>query len=187
MGLRRGRGASRGWRLLRRVVAALIAIWVVVGYLLIVNPGVDRPGPVDAILVLGPSLQPRLDLAVSLANRFHIRDLAISVGDTPGQAHGGLCGQAPPGLRVTCFKPAPYTTRGEARELRTLSAQRGWHSVIVIAPTPQLSRARLLMQRCYHGTLRMVASPHEFGLSGWIYQFLYQSAALVETVVQRGC
>lgn len=177
-------------RVLRRValgVVVLLVIWLVVGSLLIVRPHTVRPSRADAIMVLGPSLDPRLHLAVRLAGRLHVGDLAISIGDTPGQGRGGLCSQPPPGVRVTCFRPDPYTTRGEARELGALAAARGWHDVIVIGPTPQLSRARLLAGRCFGGTLQMVASPEHLGIAGWVDQFVYQSAAFGKAVVESVC
>lgn len=177
-------------RIVLRFVVVLLALllgWVVTGYFVIVQPSLQRATHVGAIVVLGPSLNDRLAEAVDIAHRYEISDLAISVGDTPGQITGGYCAEPPPGIKVTCFVPTPYTTRGEAREIGRLAAEHSWSSVIVIAPKPQVSRARYLVKRCYHGSVEMLASPDRFSFSEWVWQFFYQSAAFAKAVLQSGC
>lgn len=186
------RATSRSARIVRWTAATVLCLliaWGVVGYLVIVRPNVARhPQRADAILVLGPSLPARVAQAVHLADTLHIDQLVVSIGDTGGQAKGYPCVGPPAGLTVTCFKPSPYTTQGEARELGSLAADRNWHNVIVIAPTPQISRAHMLMKRCFGGTVQMVATPGGSGVFNWVGQFLHQSGAYVKAlVVKRGC
>ena len=185
----RRRSASTG-RFLRRALAVLVILvlgWLAVGVLVIVRPRSDRPTTADAVVVLGPSLQPRIDQAVTIARTFSVRELLISVGDTAGQATSGLCVDPPAGIRVRCFRPSPYTTRGEAREVGSVARAADWHTVIVLAPRAQLSRARLLVRRCYAAGLEMVVARQRYGLLGWAYQFGYQSAAFVKAFLEPGC
>jgi uncharacterized SAM-binding protein YcdF (DUF218 family) len=170
-------------------IGAGLVAWLVLGDLYILNPAsTSHPRRADAIVVLGPSLPDRVAQAVRLAGDLGIGQLAVSIGDTSGQRTAFPCTGAPASLEVTCFVPAPYTTRGEAREIGTLAGERGWRSVIVIAPTPQLGRAHMLVRRCFGGTIQMVRAPEHSGVSSWIYQFFYQSAAYVKALtVARGC
>jgi uncharacterized SAM-binding protein YcdF (DUF218 family) len=170
------------------MLALLLAGWVAFCALVIANPDVsDPPHSADAIMILGPSLDTRVNTAVQLADSLHISQIAISIGDTSGQAHSGLCAQAPSAITVTCFRPAPYTTEGEARELRTLASKHHWHHVIVIAAKPQISRAHMLMKRCFDGTVQMVADPVKISRRSWMNQFLHQSGAFLKALVRPGC
>ncbi len=161
--------------------------WLVAGWFVIVHPKTDRPTTADAILVLGPSLHDRLAEAVRLAGDHNIRELVVSVGDTPVEREARNCVDAPATVTVTCFVPDPYTTRGEAREIGRLAAARHWHTVIVIGPQPQLSRARYLIARCFGGRLEMVRSPDTFEFGAWVQEFIHQSGGFAKAELERGC
>ena len=55
-------------------------------------------------------------------------------------------------------RPDPYTTRGEARAVARIGRERGWRSVVVVTSTYHVTRARLLVERCYDGELRVVGA-----------------------------
>ena len=65
-----------------------------------------------------------------------------------------LCAQP----RVLCFKPAPYSTQGEARWIGREAAGRGWDSVVVVTSTYHVRRARMIVRRCFDGALATVAA-----------------------------
>jgi len=72
--------------------------------------------------------------------------LAISDGRDPQwPAANRLCGRP----RVRCFRPDPYSTRGEAR----WTAAQGWDTVVVVTSTYHVRRTRQLFERCFHGRL----------------------------------
>jgi uncharacterized SAM-binding protein YcdF (DUF218 family) len=100
------------------------------------------------------------------------------------------CASPPTGstrYRVICFRPDPSTTRGEARQIQALAQSNGWTRVAVVAPVFHISRARLLVGRCYPHTLFMLALPKRFPWYVWTYQYVRQSAGYVKTAVHRGC
>jgi hypothetical protein len=85
-----------------------------------------------------------------------------------------------------CFNPAPVTTQGEAEYVGRLARRYHWHSVAVVTITPQDSRARLRIERCFMGPVYVVTSP--IGLTSWPYEIAYEWGALVKAlIVQRGC
>jgi hypothetical protein len=125
----------------------------------------------------------RLELAVSLARYGYAPVLAVSQ-PTPDD----ICPpDTIPNVQVICFHPQPLTTRGEARWVGATAAARGWRSIIVITSTPQDSRARLRLGRCYEGKVRVmpVDPPNR---ATWAYMITYEWAAMAKAlVVQRGC
>ena len=63
-----------------------------------------------------------------------------------------------PGVRVKCFRPNPFNTRGEARYAASQAHLHRWHSLIVVSSVPQSTRARLRVERCFHGTVQVVVA-----------------------------
>ena len=59
-------------------------------------------------------------------------------------------------------------------------------AVAVVAITPQVSRARLRVERCFPGHVYVVTAP--IGVSSWPYQIAYEWAAPIKAlVIQRSC
>jgi uncharacterized SAM-binding protein YcdF (DUF218 family) len=106
------------------------------------------PRRADAIVVLSGG-QHRLDEGVRLWRDGVAPTLAISDGRNPSWPQANrLCGQP----RVRCFKPLPFSTRGEAR----WTAGQGWDSVVVVTSTYHVRRTRELFSRCVDGRLAVV-------------------------------
>ena len=178
-------------RLRNSVIGSLVGVlvlWVTMILVVLVNPSLsDPPTDADAIVILGPALDDRLNTAIQLAHQLHITQLAISVGDTPEQIDSGYCAEPPAGVHVTCFVPNPYTTRGEAQEIQKLAGGKGWANVIVITSRWHISRAHYLVSRCFGGTIQMVDAHDTLGLWGWVKQSVYQTGAFFKAFVGSGC
>jgi uncharacterized SAM-binding protein YcdF (DUF218 family) len=175
----------------RRLVAAVLAlvlVWLAGCFLLVVRPSVDRPVRSDAILVLGsPGVDGRLDEGLRLAAAGYADTVVISIGWERGRQRIAACADDDPRYRVICFQPSPPTTRGEAQELGRLARQQHWNSVLVVTSTYHVSRARLIVDRCMPGTVRMVAAPGKPSLGGWAYQFLYQTGGFAKALLHPSC
>ncbi|CAN5502949.1 hypothetical protein BH10ACT8_BH10ACT8_19030 [soil metagenome] len=168
---------------------SLLVLWLAGGWFVIVRPATDRPSHVDAILVLGPPVaNGRFALAYQLALAGYTDNLVLSdvpVNKTTKTTK--LCADGMPAVKVTCFLPVPETTQGEARELQKLARANGWKRVMVITSTYHVSRARMIMKRCYDGTLLMVPASRGIGLFQWTYEYFYQTAAYVKAFVSPSC
>jgi uncharacterized SAM-binding protein YcdF (DUF218 family) len=113
------------------------------------------PARADAIVVLAGGRGHRLGKGLELWRRAVAPTLVISDGRAEGWEEANrLCKQA----QVVCFRPDPYSTRGEAEWTGREAARRGWRSVVVVTSTYHVRRSRLIFGRCFKGRLSLVAA-----------------------------
>jgi uncharacterized SAM-binding protein YcdF (DUF218 family) len=174
-------------RVWRRVCFVALALVLVLGGMtawLIVWPPQGMPPRVDAIIMLaGPGN--RLPAAVKLAAENKAPNLVVSQGHL---GYGGPCPAASsaPKVRIICFAPDPANTRGEVEFSAKLAKQYNWHSVVLVTIPEQDMRARMMMQRCFGGSVYVVTASQP--LSQWPYQIAYGWGALVKAaLLVRSC
>jgi hypothetical protein len=142
------------------------------------------PAHVDGIVMLdGPG--DRLDTALDLAWAHRAPVLAISEGTTHYPSRKS-CAPRIPRVRVICFGPSPATTRGEVEFAARLATRYHWHSIALVAVTPQDTVARLRLDRCFGGNVYIV-NGH---LAAWQWPLLvvYEwGSTLKALTLQRGC
>jgi uncharacterized SAM-binding protein YcdF (DUF218 family) len=208
--MRRTGTVRRSRRIVLVLVVVLVLAWAGAGYRLYVRPRVDPVSaqvPADAVLALGGDVRGAWD-AYRLVRTGAARTLVLSNPYHDPSPIAALCDDAstqvplpPPGrapdpvpvpiqipVPTICFVPAPSTTQGEAQELGRLAEARGWQHVIVMAPAFHLSRARMIVGRCYDGELAMVPYPERYPLALWAYEFAYQTGGFAKALmVKRGC
>lgn len=148
-----------------------------------VFPPVDAPRHSDAILVLGPSDPSHVELAEHLIAEGYSDTLVVSVWNGQPQP---VCTE-PQTFTVYCFTPDPFTTQGEARELGRMAAANAWSSATVITYLPHITRARLIVGRCFTGQLTMVPDTTPLPLDYWAYAYVYQTAGFVKAALNPGC
>jgi hypothetical protein len=177
------KGAPRRQGNYRRKVAAVLAVGVIaVGAAtarLFIWPDRGMPARVSAIVMLnGPG--DRLDTALDLAWQHRAPFVVISRGSRYW-GHGSLCAPRIPRVKVICFDPNPAHTRGEAEFVGRLARKYRWQSVALVTTTPQDSRARLRVERCFAGPVYVMTAP--LSLSAWPYQIAYEWGALVKALI----
>jgi uncharacterized SAM-binding protein YcdF (DUF218 family) len=173
------------------VLAALVAIWLVACAVLFVWPSAaSAPRHADAIVVLSGGRNSRLDPALALVRRGVASILVISspTQDPKWKTARQLCGahRAPGGPRIICFEAHPYSTRGEARAIAAMARARGWTHVVVVTSTYHLTRARMLVRRCWSGEVSMVGAPSTW----WRLPEEWASETgklAVQLTAERGC
>jgi hypothetical protein len=177
--------ARRGRKGRRRVLIALVAVVIALSAAtarLFIWPARGMPARVSAIVMLD-SPGNVLSVAVRLAEQHRAPFLVVSRGSA---ASHDPCPMPIPHVRLICFIPRPPTTRGEADFVGKLAARYGWQSVALVAITPQDSRARLRVERCFAGHIYVVTAP--IAPASWPYQIAYEWGALLKAlVIQRGC
>lgn len=181
-----------------RVAAALVVVvggWLAVCWVVLEHPRTEEPAPSDALLVLGPPDTQRMATAQELMERGIAPVLVIATPDAQPDD--------PPAMvqyyedkdfctprtdyEVICFKPNPSTTQGEAMKLRDLAAERGWDTVTAVTFKQHVPRARMILERCYHGELRMAATDYQFTPLRTLRQYVYQSGGYVKAWLTPGC
>lgn len=168
---------------LRAVGVLVLALWGSLSAVLFIWPSLDpiKGARADAILVMGGP-GPRLQVALKLAKERAAPVMLVSVASVRWNCPN----LEVPGVRVECFRPDPFSTQGEARYAANQARLYGWHSLIVVSSVPQSTRARLRVQRCFHGTVKVVAARPS--LASWAYGVIYEWAALTKALVwQRSC
>jgi uncharacterized SAM-binding protein YcdF (DUF218 family) len=178
-------------RRLLLAVAGLVVAWLVACAVLFVWPwAASTPRSADAIVVLSGGRDSRLDPALALLRRGVAPILVISSPAEDRKWHSAqrIC-KAPPHayrFRVLCFEAAPYSTRGEARAIARLAREHGWKRVAVVTSTYHVTRARMLVRRCYGGGLSMVGTSSTW----WKLPEEWASETgklLVQLTAERGC
>ena len=176
------RRGGKGWRKAMIALAVALIAFSAVTARLFIWPAQGMPTRVSAIVMLD-SPGDTLNVALRLAAQHRAPFLVVSLG-TPDSGYG--CPRPIPRVRLMCFNPRPATTQGEAEFAGRLARKYHWHSVAVVAITPQDSRARLRVERCFAGRVYVVTAPIALGY--WPYRIAYEWGALTKAlVVQRAC
>ena len=171
-------GLALGWS----IAAAVLFLW----------PPRHRAARADAVIVLAGGRGPRLAEGLELVRRGVAPVLVVSDGWSPTWPQANrLCAGGPAPVRVACFHPDPYSTRGEARAFARLAARRGWRSVVVVSSRYHLLRssdgdASAARERCYDGAV--YTSGTGTTLLGRIRSAPIETVKLgYALVVKRGC
>ncbi len=178
----------------RRVATGVLLILLVVaitGLRWVVTPssGDASSAPQsDAVVLFVGGRGERLEAALGL-----MRDRAAAVLVIPNGALNGwpeanaLCSQ-PQAFEVLCPNPDPDTTIGEAHEIASLASERGWESMVMVTSRYHVSRARLLLERCFDGDLYAIGAETDLSFSDWSARAWHEWWANLDAhVVHRSC
>jgi uncharacterized SAM-binding protein YcdF (DUF218 family) len=177
------RSLLRGWpRKILAIVIVLVLVFAALTARLLVWPAQGMPSDVDAIVMLaGPG--DRLPAALALARERRAPVLVVS------QGHDGYSGPCPApvaGVRLICFDPVPWNTRGEVEFAARLAKQYHWRSVVLVTTAEQDTRARMMMKRCFGGAVYVMTAQQS--LSSVPGQIAYGWGALLKALVLvRAC
>ncbi len=143
-----------------RLVLAVVLFFAFVGVTLylFVFPHTDRFTHADAVVVLSGGKSDRLPKGLQLVQRGVAPTLVISDGNAADYPEANkLCRGGRP-FKVICFRPDPYSTRGEAEAVARLARKHHWRSLVVVTSRYHVFRARILFKRCFKGRLAVVGS-----------------------------
>jgi uncharacterized SAM-binding protein YcdF (DUF218 family) len=145
-----------------------------------------RPFHANAVVVLEGS-KARLPVGLKLVREGYAPLLVISEGDRK-TLEASLCAphQVVVHAHVLCFHADPLSTRGEAEFIGRLAAKRGFSRIDVVTSQFHIFRATIVIQRCYHGALRMVGAPQPFWKLPW-YAVTETAKLAYQLVVARSC
>lgn len=184
------RGAlSRSRRVFRRhriiaSVAVVLVLFVVATAVLFIWPATDQARRADGVVaLLGPDEGAREHEATFLVEKGYASVLLFSEGNAiyDGRSHAVHPCPDVRGVSVVCFVPDPPSTIGEIEWASNYAKRHGWRSLIIVSGHPQVTEARLLMERCYSGEILMVPPPN--GLLDDLSQLPHQWVGLVDALI----
>jgi uncharacterized SAM-binding protein YcdF (DUF218 family) len=150
-------------------------------------PRTDAVDRADAVVVFDGGQGERMHTARTLMARGIAPALVVSTGQELDPGDGdGLCTE-PQSFEVLCFTPRPDTTRGEAQAVGEIARRRSWDTVALVTSTYHVSRARMLVERCYRGQLVVVAASPPGGPFAWVGNVAHEWGGSVEAIIERGC
>lgn len=163
------------------VLAGLLAVAVlVVNLRLFVWPASSTPSHADAVVVLAGGDGERLDRGVALVDQGVASNLVVSTGPDP------LCsGQFD--FAVYCFLPDPDDTRGEAEAVGRIAAREGWDHLVLVTSDYHATRARLLLERCFPGTLDVSVAHSDKSPLPLLWAIGHEWGGLAEAALDREC
>jgi uncharacterized SAM-binding protein YcdF (DUF218 family) len=170
------------------VGAVLVVSFVLATARLFVWPSAAEPAAADAVVIFAGGRGERLALAERLMATGLASNLVIPNGTAPEWPAGNrACSDDLP-YEVHCPRPDPDTTRGEARVIAGLAEEKRWTRVIVVTSSYQLSRAGLLLGRCFNGEVLGVRAQPELSAFAWARSVGHEWLALTHAVtISRGC
>ncbi|MHB8060317.1 MAG: YdcF family protein [Gaiellaceae bacterium] len=183
--------SKRHYRLLivLLVLVDTIAIFSAATYKLFVDPQIDPVRRSDAVVVIagGPF---RLSKGIELV-REGVAPLLIVSNPRGYWAYlwtaPDICNGAKRSFEVICFHPKPESTQGEARAVKRIAAARHLRSLIVVTSTFHVSRARLIMRRCFHGRLSVIGTPLADPWKKPFYVAMEWPKLIYAETLNRGC
>ncbi len=175
--------------LLIRLLPVLVVAWVGFAAWAFVFPRQDHPRHAAAIMVLSGDAS-RVRPAFDLARKGVAPVLVLSDGSrSKSRLARKLCSH-PQGrsFRVVCFRPSPYSTRGEAREARLMAERRGWRSLLVVTSTYHVFRSRLLFERCLPAPFKLSVTGTTDSIPSLPLNALKETGKLLlAETLRRGC
>lgn len=181
------------WRRRTTLRAALLAAVVlaalgVATVRLFVRPSSDVPKGADAVVIFAGGRGERLAAAERLMAAGLAPNLVVPNGTAPEWPAGNrACSEERP-YQVSCPQPDPDTTRGEARTIAALAKEKGWTRVLVVTSSYQLSRARLLLRRCFDGEVFSVRAHPVLSTFEWAQRVGHEWLGWIEAMTtERGC
>lgn len=144
--------------------------------------------PADAVVMFVGGSGERFDTALELMAAGRAPVLVVPNGRSVRRARDeGLC-TGDPGFEVLCPEPDPVTTRGEARAIGRVAAERGWDSVIAVTSSYHIARAELLLGRCFAGRIQAVGAEADLRPERWRRLVRHELVGhLAHRTVFRGC
>ncbi|GAA1687258.1 YdcF family protein [Microbacterium sediminicola] len=161
---------------------AVMALVAAIGLPLYVFPPAPTVTRADLIYVIGPPTATRIADAEALRSAGVADHVLVSVPASGADSADELsyCDR----VYVTCRTPEPFTTRGEASMLAAYAAP--GDEVVILTYTPHVLRTRYIFDECADATTTVVPVDEHLGLTRWIYNYAYQTAAFVKAWIV-GC
>jgi len=162
------------------LVVLLVLSLMALNLRLFVFPASSTPAHADAVVVLAGGDGERLDRGLELVRQGVAPNLVVSTGPDK------LCATRQK-FSVYCFLPDPDDTRGEAEAIGRIASREGWQHLVLVTSDYHATRARILVGRCFSGTLDVSAASSGKGPYSMLWAIGHEWGGLVEAALHRDC
>jgi uncharacterized SAM-binding protein YcdF (DUF218 family) len=171
-------------RLILLGLALVVLVPVIATARLFVWPTTNTPLVADAVVTFRGGRGERLDTAVGLMQAGVAKHLVIPGGMEPSWPQANRLCRGRASFDVDCPNPDVGTTRGEARAIAAIAAREGWDHVVVVTSTYHVTRARVLLSRCFGGKVDAVG----LTITRFVSRVTHEWAGMAEAMlVNNGC
>lgn len=159
---------------------------VLLTFIPIVRPELDKPSSADAVILLSGDHGERLPVALRLMGE-RVAPTLVFLGTIDRVLEDQLCAESRD-FEALCVRPQPDSTRHEARAAGRLVKERGWRKIIVVTSTFHVSRSRMLFDRCVDGTVLVVGADPTHGMRLHVRQVVHEWLGSAHALsLGRGC
>jgi uncharacterized SAM-binding protein YcdF (DUF218 family) len=174
------------------LVVALLVLMSISGIALFTNAKVDPLEKADAVVVLGGEHDGREDYGIELARSGWAPTVVISDAYLKNDPVLERVCKPQSTIEVICARAPELNTRGEARMVHQLAAQRSWTKIIVVTWRYHLPRARLIFQQCFSRNsdavvMEAVPRRYDYSPARWQFIYAYQYAAFAKAEAMGEC
>jgi uncharacterized SAM-binding protein YcdF (DUF218 family) len=157
-------------------------------YRLFIAPPAHVASRVDAVVMFVGGRGERLATAEALMDDGAATVLVIPNGEVDGWEAGNRACREERAYTVLCPFPDPDTTRGEARLIANLARKEGWDELALVTSTYHLTRATLLLDRCFDGRIVAIEAPTDLNPASWAARIGHEWVGWgTASVLQRSC
>lgn len=168
------------------ITAAVVAVVVLIAGVIAINlrlfvfPASSTPAHADAVVVLAGGDGERLAKGLELIDDGVSENLVLSTG--PNR----ICAR-PQDFEAYCFLPDPDDTRGEAEAIGRIAAHEGWRHLVLVTSDYHATRARILLERCFSGTVDVTSADSGKGPLSLLAAIGHEWGGLVDTALHQDC
>jgi uncharacterized SAM-binding protein YcdF (DUF218 family) len=168
------------------VVMALVAGAAVWKYFLF--PAAVTPKHADAVVMFVGGRGERLDTSGRLVQAGIAMSLVIPNGRKVGWTQANRLCRGGQSFKVFCPTTTSDNTRGEARAIASVANEQGWQHLLLVTSTYHVTRARLLLSRCFDGNLDAARAGPGVAVARYVSRVSHEIAGVAEaTLINRGC
>lgn len=178
--------------MIRRAFVLLLAAVLVLGSVavgrLFLWPATRTPATADAVVMFVGGKGERLSTALRLVQSGVADRLVIPNGNKPTWPQANALCRGTHDFKVFCPTPDPDTTRGESRAIGALAHAQGWRHLVMVTSTYHVTRARILLSRCFGGSIDAIAAEPGLAVPRHASRIAHEIAGLGEAMlVNSGC
>ena len=172
------------------VAVLVLGLVLVVGLArFFVWPTRHTPAHADAVAMFVGGKGERLDTALKLVRDGVAGQLVIPNGTKAGWSEANrLCRNRGQSFHVSCPATELDSTRGEARAIATVAKEHAWQRVVLVTSSYHVTRAKLLVSRCFDGHLDAVGADPGVALPRPVARITHEVAGRADALlVTRTC